>query len=59
MYTSTMAQPPRPFAELNSSFTDQSNMFGYMNTEEMFAWNKVEDEDKEEDLHEGETGLPS
>src|SRR5271169_5496963 len=28
---------------------DQSNMFGYMNTEEMFVWNKVEDEDKEED----------
>jgi hypothetical protein len=54
-----MAQPPRAFAELNSSFTESSNMFGYMNTEEMFPWNKMEDEDKEEDLHEGETGLPS
>ena len=54
-----MAQPPRAFAELNSSFTEPSNMFGYTNTDEMFPWNKVEDEDKEEDLHEGETGLPS
>jgi hypothetical protein len=58
MYTSTMIPPPRPFTELNNSFTDQSNMFGYMNTEE-FAWNKGEDEDKEDDLNEGETGLPS
>jgi hypothetical protein len=49
-----MTQPIRPFADINSSVTEQSNMFQFPPTEETFAWNKV-DEDEDED----NTGLPS
>jgi len=49
-----MAQPIRPFAEINSSVAEQSNMFEFPPTEDTYPWNKV-DEDRDDD----NTGLPS
>jgi len=49
-----MAQPIRSFTEINSSITEQSNIFEFPPTGESFPWNKV-DEDRDDD----DTGLPS
>jgi len=50
-----MAQTLRSFAEVNAPFAEQSNMFEFPPTEEIFPWNKV-DEDPQDN---GDTGLPS
>jgi len=49
-----MAQPIRPFAEVNSSVTEQSNMFEFPPTGETSPWNKDDENRDDED-----TGLPS